>query len=86
MKNLIVNGFKLVTNLTPKVDQVTYDMEGKEESSYFDITRPSNNTDFYVISFFEECELVDMRISTKENLENIISCGIKEIYYSMEDN
>lgn len=85
MENLIVKGFKVATDLLPKVDQVTYDMEGEEESNYFDITKPSNNADFYVISFFKECELVDMRISTKEDLENVISCGIKEVYYSMED-
>lgn len=80
MKNLKIDGFVLVTNLIPKVEQVTYDMVGREENDYFDITVPSNKEDTLVLSFYKDCELTAVYVAIKDNLEAVAREGIKEVW------
>ena len=85
MDNLTIYGFEKSTNLISKLDQVTYDMIGYEETNYFDVTKPANDDSHYVISFFTDCELVKMMLASKESLLETISNGIQEVWGNIDD-
>lgn len=81
LKELNIENFTLVTNLITKIDSVTYDMIGYEESDYIEITKPANDSSQYVIMFYKDSELTKVLLAVDyDDLLAQINSGIKEVW------
>lgn len=81
LKELNIENFTLATNLITKIDSVTYDMIGYEESDYIEITKPANDSSQYVIMFYKDSELTKVLLAVDyDDLLAQINSGIKEVW------
>lgn len=80
IKELNIENFTLATNLITKIDSVTYDMIGYEESDYIEIAKPANDSSQYVIMFYKNSELTKILLAVDYDLLAQINSGIKEVW------